>query len=120
MLFILILLAALLLQLFLPWWIIGVAAFGICFFKAKSGGQAFRHSFTAIFLLWALVALYHTLQNKNILATRVGEMFMLTFTNNWIVMVLITALIGGLVAGFAGWAGYFFQAAFWKTDKRAV
>ncbi|HEY0898734.1 MAG TPA: hypothetical protein VGD90_05330 [Sphingobacteriaceae bacterium] len=120
MLFLFILLAALVLQLFLHWWIIGVVAFGICLFKAKSGGQAFRHSFTAIFLLWALVALYHTLQNKNILATRVGEMFMLNFTNNWIVLVLITALLGGLVAGFAGIAGYFSQAAFMKPVKRAA
>lgn len=111
MLLLLILLVSLLLQLFLPWWIVCLVAFVLCVLRARSAGQAFSHAFAAIFLLWGLVALYKTVQNENLLASRVGEMFMMNFTNNWIVMVLVTALIGGLVAGISGLAGFFTRSA---------
>lgn len=121
MLFLFIFLVALVLQLFLPWWIIALAAFALCFFRAVSGGHAFRHSFAAIFILWSGVALYQTVQNQNLLARRVGEMFMLTSENNWIVLVLITGLVGGLAAAIAGLAGYYSRAAFSdRHKKRAV
>ena len=121
MLFLLILLASLLLQLFLPWWVIAPAAFFVCLWKASSGGHAFRHSFAAIFILWSVAALYHTVQNDHILARRVGEMFTLTSENNWILLVLITALIGGLASAVAGLAGYYSRAAFSdRHKKRAV
>ena len=119
MLFVLILLVSLVLQLFLPWWIIGPAAFCICFLKAANGGHAFRHSFAAIFVLWCGAALYQTLRNDNILARRVGEMFMMTSENNWILLVLVTGLVGGLTAAVSGLAGYYTRAAF-LYKKRAA
>jgi hypothetical protein len=121
MLFFLVFVAALVLQMLLPWWSMAVAALVICSFKAKSAGHAFRHSFAAIFLLWGAVALYQTLSNKNILAKRVGEMFMLASENNWILLVLITALIGGLAAAVSGLAGYYIRMALNERNKqRAV
>jgi len=110
MLFIFILIVSLILQLFLPWWIIAVVAFTISIWKALDGKHAFVHSFTAIFTLWIAAGLVQTLPNENILANRIGQMFMLPFSEfNWIVILLITGIIGGLAAGFAGLAGFYFR-----------
>lgn len=120
MLSLLILLASLLLQLFFPWWIIAPIAFVLSALKARSAGQAFGQAFAAIFLLWGLVALYRTVPNENLLASRVGEMFMLQFSGNWIVLLILTAVIGGLVSGCAGLAGYFAQSVFMDKQTRRV
>ncbi len=113
----LIILASLVLQFFLPWWIIGIIAFLFALWKAKSAGHAFNSGFKAIFFLWTIMALIKTLPNENILANRVGEMFMLPhWSFNWIIVILITALTGALAAGTAAFAGYFWKFIFRKGD----
>lgn len=110
MLFILILISSLILQLFLPWWIIAIVAFACCAWKAVNGKHAFIHSFTAIFSLWITAGLVQSIPNDNILANRVGEMMMLPFSEvNWLIILFITGLTGGLVAGFSGLSGFYIQ-----------
>lgn len=110
MLFIIILIVSLILQLFLPWWIIAIIAFAFSAWKALSGKHAFIHAFAAIFLLWVAAGLIKTIPNENILANRVGEMLMLPFTEfNWIIVLFVTGIIGGLVSGFSGLAGFYLK-----------
>ena len=107
MLFLLIGFSCLLLQQVLPWWIIGPVAFTFSFWKAYSGSYAFRSSFLAVSVLWASYSLILTVENSNILANRVGQMFMLpAWDFNWIIILLISSLTGGLAAGLAGAAGF--------------
>lgn len=113
MLFILILITSLLLQFFLPWWIIAPIAFGLAFWKAVSGKNAFISGFGAVFILWIIMGLIQSLPNENLLANRVGEMLMLPLTSyNWIVVLIATGLIGGLSAGMAALAGFYTSDAF--------
>lgn len=115
MLFIIILIVSLILQLFLPWWIIAIIAFAFSAWKALSGKHAFMHAFTAIFLLWVVVGLLKTIPNENILVNRVGEMLMLPFAEfNWIIVLFVTGIIGGLVAGLSGLAGFYLRELFRK------
>ena len=115
MLFIFILITSLILQLFLPWWIIAPIATGLAFWKAKSAGYAFVSGFGAIFSLWILVGLFHSIPNENLLANRVGQILMLPQSSfNWIFVLLITGLIGGLVAGFSALSGYYLRLALIK------
>ncbi len=108
MLFILILLVSLVLQFFLPWWIIAPIALGFAFWKARSGGHAFASGFGAIFLLWIIMGLIRSVPNENLLANRVGEMLMLPSNSlNWIFVLLITGVLGGLVAGISALAGFY-------------
>ncbi len=119
MLFILILLVAFILQFFLPWWIVAIVAFVAAFLKARAGSNAFWSGFFAIGTLWTIVGLFKTLSNKNILANKVGQMLMLPETGfNWLLVLIISALIGALAAGFSALAGYYFQAAL-RTKKAA-
>lgn len=111
----LIILASLLLQFFLPWWIIGPVAFFFAAWKAKSPAHAFRSGFKAIFFLWLIIALIKTLPNENILANRVGEMLMLPhWSFNWIIVAITSALLGALASGLAAFAGYYWNFIFRK------
>ena len=108
MLIILIFIISLILQFFLPWWIIAPVAFGLAFWKSKTSGHAFASGFVAIFLLWIMMGLIRSIPNENLLANRVGEMLMLPQNSfNWIIILLITGIIGGLVAACAALAGYY-------------
>jgi len=108
---------AFILQLFLPWWIIGLIAFGIAFWQAETGKHAFKGGFSAIFLLWLVMSLWESLPNENILANRVGQMLMLPdWQFTWVLVLILTAVIGGLAAGFAALSGYLIRKSFIKTQ----
>lgn len=110
MLFLLIAVLSLLLQLFLPWWIIAVVAFGLAFWMAKGSIHAFWTGFAAIFVLWIVTSLFRSIPNEHILANRVGEMLMLPhWKYNWIIVLLITGIVGGLAAGFSALAGFYMR-----------
>lgn len=53
------------------------------------------------------MGLIKTIPNENILANRVGQMLMLpNWSFNWIIILLVTGLIGGFVGGLAALAGF--------------
>jgi hypothetical protein len=109
MLFFLILILSLIVSFVLPWWVIVIIAFGGAYFLAKSGAQAFWSGFAALFLVWLIVALFKSVPNDNILATRVAHVLHLP---HWILLLLITCLIGGLVAGLSALSGFLLRRAF--------
>ncbi|MDB5120145.1 MAG: hypothetical protein JWN56_1363 [Sphingobacteriales bacterium] len=112
MLFLLIFVICLVLQLFLPWWIIAPIVFCLAFWKARSAKKAFAVGFNAIFILWLIMGLVKTLPNENILANRVGQMLQLPdLSFNWMIVLLITGLVGGLASGLSALAGYYFKEA---------
>src|SRR5690606_13712987 len=118
MLFLIIIILSFLLQLFLPWWVICAVAFGAAFWKAKNTGHAFGSAFFAIFTLWIAVALFYTIPNGNILANRIGAMLSLPDTTiNWVIVLLLSGVIGGLAAAFCGLAGYYIRTAFILEEK---
>ncbi|WP_379093435.1 hypothetical protein [Pedobacter sp. UC225_65] len=108
MVFLVVIIASFLLQMVLPWWAVVVISFATCGFIGKTGKIAFWQPFLAIFLLWLGMALFKSLPNHNVLATRVAEMIGVKL---WPVLLLITVLIGGLVAGISGYCGYHFRKA---------
>lgn len=119
MLFLLIVLVSIILQLFLPWWIIAPIAFGMAFWKANTGSHAFRGGFFAIFILWIIVGLIHTIPNDNILANRVGIMLNLPETSvNWAIVLLLTGIIGGLAAAFSALAGFYSRRAIGRPNDK--
>ena len=118
MLLLIIAILSLILQFFLPWWIIAPIAFGMSLWIARSGKQAFGSAFVAIFCLWIIIGLIHTLPNENILANRVGSMLKLPDSSvNWIFVLVITGIIGGLASGFSALAGFYVKDAFGIKGK---
>lgn len=116
MLVLIIAIISLILQFFLPWWIIAPVAFSVSAWKAYSGWNAFKISFISIFILWLAMGLFYSIPNDHILANRVGAMLNLPESSiNWIYVLLITGIIGGLVSGFSGLAGFYSRAALKKS-----
>lgn len=98
--FIAILFFAHLLDLFMPWYCIALAAFLIGFIlKSKFN---FLAGFLAIAALWTFNAWLVDSSSTSDLATRVGQIFSL---NSASLLYLVMAFIGGLVGGFAALTG---------------
>lgn len=108
MVFLVIIIACLLLQMVFPWWVIIIVAFATCGIIGKTGKISFWQPFIAIFLLWIGMALFKSIPNHHLLATRVAEMLSVKF---WPIVLFVTGLVGALVAGICGYCGYQFRKA---------
>ena len=93
--------------LFLPWWSITIAAFLVAALIPQKAGKAFITGFAALFLLWGGLSFWISNNNNHVLAHKVSQLILKM--DNPIVLVLATALIGALVAGFAALAGSYLR-----------
>lgn len=93
--------------LFLPWWSIAVAAFIVAALIPQKPFKSFITAFAALFLLWGGLSFWMSNNNDHVLAHKVSQLILKI--DNPIVLVLATALIGALVAGFAALAGSYLR-----------
>jgi hypothetical protein len=91
------------LSLFFTWWIIAIAAFIVAFLIHQKGIKAFLSAFLALFLLWGIQAFILDQANDHILATKIASL--LPLGGSYILLILVTAFIGALVAGMGGLTG---------------
>jgi hypothetical protein len=94
--------------LFLPWWSISIAAFIVAALIPQKPGKAFITAFAALFLLWGGLSFWMSNNNGHILAHKVSQLILKI--DNPIALVLATALIGALVAGFGALAGSYLRS----------
>lgn len=102
MYFLIILIAAALAQVWLPWWVIAVIPFLVFFGKPTNGATAFVSSFLAVALVWFGYGWYLHYRSDGRMSDRIAELFSLP---NGIVLLVVVSLIAGVVAGFSGLAG---------------
>lgn len=100
---VLILLLSFIAGLFLPWWSIAIVAFLIALLIPQSIGKNFLAGFLGVFLLWGILALWIDVKNDSVLSQKIAQLFSLG--NAGFLLILVTALIGALVAGFAAMSG---------------
>jgi hypothetical protein len=105
--FILTILLSFALCLFLPWWSIAVAACLVAALIPQRPGRSFLTAFIALFLLWGGLSFWMSNNNDHILAHKVSQLILKM--DNPVLLVLATALIGALVAGFAALAGSYLR-----------
>jgi hypothetical protein len=89
--------------LYLPWWSIALVAFLVALLIKQKIAWAYLSAFTAIFFLWGGLAIFINIRNKGVLAQKIAQLFPLN--GNAFYLLLLTAMIGGLVAGFAAMSG---------------
>ena len=97
---ILIAILAYILEMFLPWYSIAIAAFAVS--VAIQSKSNFLAGFFAIAILWFLAAWIIDSHSGSGLADRVA---LILPVQKKIYLMLISAVIGGLVAGFAAMTG---------------
>ncbi|HUS03575.1 MAG TPA: hypothetical protein VMY77_17665 [Chitinophagaceae bacterium] len=93
--------------LYLPWWSIAIVAFIVTALIPQSAGMSFLTGFLALFLLWGMLSFWMSSSNEHILAHKVSLIF-LKIDNAYLLM-LATAFIGGIVAGFAAMTASFLR-----------
>jgi hypothetical protein len=89
--------------IFLPWWSVAIAGFISGIWLLQKPGMSFLSSFTAVFLLWGGFALFRSQMNDDILATRFA--LLILKSDNPLMLVLLTGMIGGLVSGLGSLSG---------------
>ncbi len=89
--------------LYLPWWSIAIIAFGVAALLRQSVFYGFLSGFLGIFLLWGLLSTWINLKNESLLSHKIAELFKLGGSS--LLLIFITAFIGGLVGGFAAMSG---------------
>jgi hypothetical protein len=105
--FILTILLSFALCLFLPWWSITIAACLVAALIPQRPGKAFLTAFIALFVLWGGLSFWISNSNDHILAHKVSQLILKM--DNPVLLVLATALIGALVAGFAALTGSYLR-----------
>ena len=89
--------------LYLPWWSIALASFIVGLLIPQSSAFAWLAGFSGVFLLWGMLAAWIDYRNLHILSSRLAVLFPLG-GNAW-ALVLLTAVLGGIVAGTASMSG---------------
>ncbi len=93
--------------LFLPWWSIAIAAFVVAALIPQKPLKSFITGFAALFLLWGGLSFWMSNNNENMLAHKVSQVILKM--DSPVALILATALIGALVAGFAALAGSYMR-----------
>ncbi len=112
--FLIILLIALIsgaLQIFLPWWVCGAVSFILAIIIQQKTSSAFWAGFFAIFLLWGGYAFWLDYSTQSFLTNKMIKLFSIPSP---IIMVLLTALVGGLTGGFSSLSGNYLRQMFTK------
>jgi uncharacterized membrane protein YjjB (DUF3815 family) len=93
--------------LYMPWWSIAIAAFMVAALIPQKPGKAFVTGFIALLLLWGGLSFWISNNNDHLLAHKVS-MIILKMDNPYL-LILATAFIGALVAGFAALTGAYLR-----------
>ncbi|MHA4812482.1 hypothetical protein ACX0G9_30595 [Flavitalea flava] len=118
MLFLLILLLGFIAHFIIPfWWSIVPVAFFSSFFLGKRKGHAFWMGFLSNALLWLVLILIKISGSNTVLIQRSAKFL---FLPNWVMLFMVTLLIGGLVSGFSSLAGSLVKTTFKSHKKTAV
>ena len=98
--------------LYFPWWSIAIVAFAVAAVIPLRPYAAFLAGFFALLLLWGGLSYYISTGNEHILAHRVS--LLILKNDNPILLIIVTALIGAIVGGFAALTGSYIRPKFSK------
>lgn len=93
--------------IYLPWWSIALAAFAVAVLIPQQPGKSFLTGFIALFLFWLVLAFYIDIKNEHILSVKVAELIFKMQSS--MLILLVTAIVGGLVGGFAALTGSYLR-----------
>ena len=95
--------------LFLPWWGIAIAALLTAVLVHQNAGKAFLAGFLGVLLLWAGLAWWIDIKNDGVLSKKIASV--LPLEGSALLLILVTGIIGGLVAGIAAMSGSYLRSS---------
>lgn len=90
-------------SLFLPWWVIAIVGFVVALAIPQGAGRAFFSGFLGVFILWVGLCFWISAANEYLFAHKIS--LLILKVDNPAVLMIVTGLIGGLVAGFGSLSG---------------
>ncbi len=102
--------------LFLPWWSIAIVSFLVAAIIAQTPSASFITGFIALFLLWGALSFWISTNNNHILAHRVS--LLIFKMDNPFLLIIVTALIGALIAGFAALTASYIRPLGVATNRK--
>jgi len=91
------------------WWSFAIVALIVALLVHQKGGKAFLSGFLALFLLWGGLAFWIDMKNEGILSAKVAQI--LPLGGSSLLLIAVTAFIGGLIAGFAAMSGSYLRSS---------
>jgi hypothetical protein len=95
--------------LYLPWWAIAIVAFIVALAIPLKPFTSFVAGFAALFFAWGGLAWFISSNNEHLLAHKVS--LLILKSDSPYLLILATAIIGALVAGFAALSGSYLRKA---------
>ena len=99
----------------MPWWISMLLAFFIILLLPLKGGKAFLAAALGTALAYTIMSLQTDLANEHILSSKMAVLFHLP---SYILMIVITALMGAITAGLGAWVASALQLLFRKKNMQ--
>ena len=93
----------------IPWYGFVFTSFLIGLGVHQKGGWAFLSGFLGLFLFWGGLAAWIDFNNQHLLAQKVALIFPLG--GSYILLIIVTGTLGGLLSGFATMTGSFLRTA---------
>jgi hypothetical protein len=90
------------------WWFFAVIALLVALLVHQRAGKAFFAGFLGLFILWFVLAFWMDNANGGVLSVRIASLLPLG-GSRWALMI-VTALVGGLIAGFAALSGSYLRS----------
>ena len=95
--------------LYIPfWWFFAIVALLVAVLVHQRAAKAFLAGFLGLFILWFVLAFWMDAGNDGVLANRIAALLPLG-GSRWLLMIF-TAFIGGVVAGFAALSGSYLRS----------
>ena len=91
--------------LYFPWWSIAITSFIVAIAVHQKPLKAFTAGFAGLFLLWGIQAYIIDAANEHLISSKIASL--ITGSSSYMLIIVISALVGGLVAAFAALAGSF-------------
>ncbi len=89
----------------LPWWCFVISSFVVALAIQQSPSKSFLGGFAGLLVLWIGLALYKDIANQHLLSTKVAQI--LPLGGSYMLLVLVTGIVGGLVSGLAALSASF-------------
>ncbi len=94
---------------FSPWWGFAVTSVLVALLVHQKAGKAFLAGFLGLFLLWGGLAWWIDMKNNEVLSQKIASV--LPLGGNSILLIVVTGIAGGLVAGFAAMSGSYLRSS---------
>jgi hypothetical protein len=104
--------------LYMPWWGIAVASFLVSAAIPQKPGFSFLSGFLGVFLLWEILAWWIDNKNSGILSQKIASI--LPFGGSSLLLIIITSLVGAIVAGFAALAGSYLRRLIYPVPTQTI